>query len=209
MLKIKRIKCGMVNCYLIYENGRGILIDTATTGYQKRILKACRDIKVELIVLTHGHLDHAQNAAALSKELGAPIAMHEEDTRLIQDNLSEPMQAHTFLGKIVCFFSIESMKKNKMPVFKPDVFLKEGMSLMQYGINARVMQLPGHTKGSIGICVNEKYLFVGDALMHMFGVTPALLYGDQKKMLESATRLSYLSHHIIFVGHGKPIKQYR
>ena len=38
---------------------------------------------MRLLILTHGHIDHAQNAAFLSKELNIPIAMHKDDVDLI------------------------------------------------------------------------------------------------------------------------------
>ena len=69
MGKIERIKCGNGNCYLVSEGNNAILVDTSRTQYKDEILETCRKKDTKLIILTHGHVDHIQNAAYLSKEL--------------------------------------------------------------------------------------------------------------------------------------------
>lgn len=203
MTNIHRIKCGNGNCYIV-ENGKdAILVDTAKAEYKEKILNACKPFNIRLIVLTHGHFDHVQNAAFLSKELSVPIAMHKDDLGLIPDNMTQPLYAHTFLGKIVLSVSIKSFNSDNLPEFNPTVFLQDGDTLDAYGIPAKIIGFPGHTKGSIGIDIEEKHLIVGDALMNMFYPTVSMLYNDKEKMLESAEKISKLGKRIIFFGHGK------
>lgn len=65
MSEIHRIKCGNVNCYIV-KNGTGaILVDTGKKEFIDRVLEACRLHNVKLIVLTHAHFDHAENAARI------------------------------------------------------------------------------------------------------------------------------------------------
>lgn len=75
-----------------------------------------------------------------------------------------------------------------------------------YGIPARIISLPGHTQGSIGIDIMEKELIVGDALMNMFYPTASMLYNDRDMMLQSADKISGLGERQIYFGHGKPKK---
>ena len=84
MTVIQRIACGHVNCYLVTEKGNSILIDTAQSKYREKLYQICKEKQVRLIVLTHGHIDHIENAAYLSNCLQVPIAMHSEDTELIE-----------------------------------------------------------------------------------------------------------------------------
>lgn len=70
-------------------------------------------------------------------------------------------------------------------------------------MDAKVVELPGHTKGSIGIEV-ENNLFVGDALMNMFYPTVSMLYADEQEMLSSVKYISELRDKTIYFGHGKP-----
>ena len=63
-------------------------------------------IHVSLIVLTHGHMDHCQNAAYLANALQIPIAMNKKDMNLIPDNRKQSLSAKTLFGKIVLSFSL-------------------------------------------------------------------------------------------------------
>lgn len=156
-----------------------------------------------LIVLTHGHMDHCQNAAYLANALHIPIAMNKKDLNLIPDNRKQVLFAKTFLGKIVLSVSLSSFEKDSLEVFEPKIYLKNDDDLSEYGIAAKVVELPGHTKGSIGIKVDDN-LFVGDALMNMFYPTVSMLYADEQEMLSSAEYISELGDKTIYFGHGKP-----
>ncbi|MDE7231319.1 MAG: MBL fold metallo-hydrolase [Oscillospiraceae bacterium] len=205
MTEIHRIKCGNGNCYIIENGSSGVLIDTGKKEYAAKVLEACRGYNVKLIVLTHAHFDHAENAAEISERLGIPIAMSEKDVDLISSNNAQQLYSDTFLGKIVLSVSLKDFSKRAMPPFKPTVFLHEGDSLSEYGIDARIIELPGHTDGSIGIDVETKHLIIGDALMNMFYPTVSMLYHNKKEMLESAKKISALGSRTVFFGHGKPI----
>ena len=206
MEKVERIKCGNGNCYIVSNGENAVLVDTHMEKHRNNILNACKPYKIQLIILTHGHIDHVQNAAFLSKELNAPIAIHKADMGLLSDNMSQSLRADTFLGKIVLTVSEKGAFKEKIPEFVPTVFLSEGDMLDPYGISAEILSVPGHTDGSIAIDVSEKYLIVGDALMNMFYPAVSMLYHDKQTMLKSAERISGLKDRTIFFGHGKPVQ---
>lgn len=203
MVEIHRIAGGNVNCYIVAENGNAILIDTGRKKYREKILKKCRDFHVNLIVLTHGHMDHCQNAAYLANALHIPIAMSEKDNNLIPDNCRQSLSAKTFLGKIVLAASLKSFEKDSLEAFEPNIYLRDGDDLKAYGIDARIIELSGHTNGSIGLVIEDK-LFVGDALMNMFYPTTSMLYTDEQQMLSSAERIGKLGEKTIYFGHGGP-----
>ncbi|MDR0923466.1 MAG: MBL fold metallo-hydrolase [Hungatella sp.] len=206
MAEVKRIRCGSVNSYLIEEHGRAILVDTGRNGSEEKILAQCRKTKVELILLTHGHVDHVQNTAYLKKKLGVPVAIHKEDLSLIKDNFSEPLRFQGMLGMAVAEVSAKSSETDRIPEFTPEIFIDEGDWLKDYGINARIMGLPGHTKGSIGIDIDEKAVIVGDALMNMFYPGLSLVYCDRAEMLKSADKISALGARKVYFGHGGPVE---
>ncbi len=203
MVKIHRIASGNVNCYIVADNDNAILIDTGRKKYREKILEKCKEFHVSLIVLTHGHMDHCQNAAYLANALHIPIAMNKKDMNLIPDNRKQYLLAKTLLGKIVLSVSLSSFEKDRLEVFEPIFYLKNGDDLSEYGIAAKVVELPGHTKGSIGIEIEDN-LFVGDALMNMFYPTVSMLYVDEQEMLSSAKHISELGDKTIYFGHGKP-----
>ncbi|MBE6021791.1 MAG: MBL fold metallo-hydrolase [Cellulosilyticum sp.] len=205
MEKVERIQCGNGNCYIVSNGANAILIDTCREKYREKILNACKSYHMKLIVLTHGHIDHIQNAAFLLRELNVPIAMCRADSGLIENNMEQMLEAKTILGKIVLAASIKSFREDVIPAFTPTIFLSEGDTLNTYGLSAKIIAVPGHTKGSIAIDVNEKHLIIGDALMNMFYPTVSMLYHNQSVMLKSAEKIGRLGERIIYFGHGKPV----
>lgn len=203
MVKIHRIASGNVNCYIVADNDKAILIDTGRKKYREKILERCKKFHVSLIVLTHGHMDHCQNAAYLAETLHIPIAINKNDMDLIPDNRKQSLLAKTLLGKIVLSVSLSSFEMDSLEVFDPIIYLKNGDDLSEYGIAEKVVELPGHTKGSIGVEIEDN-LFVGDALMNMFYPTVSMLYVDEQEMLSSAKYISELGEKTIYFGHGKP-----
>lgn len=209
MSEIHRIKCGNGNCYIV-ENGTGaILVDTGKREYIDKVLDACKYYNVKLLVLTHAHFDHAENAAQISNTLGIPIAMNENDCNLIKSNTNQDLHAANIFGKIVIHASIREFSVRPMPEFEPSLLLRDGDSLSNYGIDAQIIALPGHTDGSIGVDVDGKHLIVGDALMNMFYPTVSMLYHDREEMLISAEKISSLGDRRIYFGHGKPLSNRR
>ena len=205
MSMVHRIKCGIANCYIVSDGVSGILIDTGTSLYLNTIIDACKSYKIKLIILTHAHFDHIENAAALSEVFRVPIGMHKDDVDLIQSFASQSMSAKAFLGKII-LSATKTSSKRKMREFAPFVLLEDGDDLTGYGITAKIIGLPGHTKGSIGIDIDKKAVIVGDALMNIFYPTVSLLYNDEKMMLNSAKKITELGERTVYFGHGKPLK---
>ena len=82
-------KLGYVNCYLI-ETGSGyLLIDTGCKNNRVELVReledaGCKQGNLRLILLTHGDFDHTSNAAYLREKFGAKIAMHAEDSLLLE-----------------------------------------------------------------------------------------------------------------------------
>lgn len=208
MEHVQRIVCGNGNCYLISNNKNAVLVDTGRKKYRQTVLDACKPFQVRLLVLTHGHLDHMENAAFLSKALHIPIAMHRADLELLEDNLKQSLSAHSILGKIVLAASIRTFQiVEHIPGIVPNVFLKDGDSLDSYGVpNIKIVGLPGHTDGSIGLDVEGRDLIVGDALMNMFYPTASMLYHDREVMLQSVEKIEKIGPRTIHFGHGKPVE---
>ena len=108
-MEIKRIRVGNGNCYLLINGGNAVLVDTAREKGREKILKACRGYHVTLIALTHGHVDHVQNAAFLAEKLNVPIAMHRADLELLQNNEAQPLAAKTLKGKYAFCTLVEKL----------------------------------------------------------------------------------------------------
>lgn len=88
--------------------------------------------------------------------------------------------------------------------FEPDVLLEDEQDLSAYGLDARVVHLPGHSSGSIGILAGDGDLFCGDLLVNV--MRPSLHYyiDDVAQAHESIRKLSGLGVQTVYPGHGKP-----
>lgn len=205
-MRVNRIKCGMVNCFLVKDGEDAVLVDTGTKAYRKKVEEACKKVSLSLIVLTHGHGDHAGNAAYLSKKFHVPVAIHKLDYPVVQGVPTEPLKAHTLLGKILLACSQHFLGKEKTDPFVPEVYLKQGQSLEEYGINATVIRLAGHTKGSIGLKIGMTDFIVGDALSNLFIPSLVPIYWDLDKVKQSAQVISQSGDRMIHFGHGKSVR---
>lgn len=204
MTEIKAISCGNVNCYLLSGDRGAVLVDTGRAGYGEKVLSACLGAGVRLILLTHGHPDHIQNTAFLSDRLGAPAALHPGDLDLLKDNLSQPLSAGTAFGKFLLALSRHSFRTQMSPAFLPQIALEDGQDLNPWGVDARVVALPGHTVGSVGVDVEGRALLVGDAMMNLAGLSPALLYTSREQLLNSVDKIHALGPRTLYFGHGRP-----
>ena len=204
MTTITQIKGGTDNCYVVSEGKSAILIDTSSGACVDQVIAECDKYEMKLIVLTHVHFDHAENAAALSKRYNIPVAIHKADEELFESFDKQPLKSYGLVGKIVLGLSLKVLRDTK--VDKPEnlIYVKEGDDLSSYGIKAKIIGLPGHTLGSIGVDVEQKHLFVGDELDNWLRPALGHLYYDFDSIKDSAQKIRNLGERTIYYGHGKP-----
>lgn len=204
MISIKRIKGGTDNCYIVAEGNKAILIDTASKANLDMVISECDKYEMKLIVLTHVHFDHAENAAELSRRYGIPVAIHKMDEELFESYDKQPLKPYGLVGLVVLGLSLKVLKNTKVERPENLIYVADGEDLSSYGINAKIIELPGHTRGSIGIDVDEKHLFVGDELDNWIKPGIGHLYNDLVAIRKSAEKLRILGDRTIYYGHGDP-----
>ena len=118
MATIVQIKGGTDNCYVIADGGKAILIDTASKPHINKVIAECDKYQMKLIVLTHVHFDHAENAAELSKRYNIPVAIHKADEELFESFDKQPLKSYGLVGKIVLGLSLKVLRETK--VEKPE-----------------------------------------------------------------------------------------
>lgn len=204
MIEIKRIKGGTDNCYLVTDGGQAILVDTASGQNLDQVMAECDKYTLKLIVLTHVHFDHAENAAALSARYGVPVAIHRKDEELFDSFDKQPLKSSGLVGCVVLGMSLKVLRNTT--VARPDnlIYVEEGDDLNAYGFNAKVIELPGHTLGSIGLDVEGRHLLVGDALDNWIRPGTGHLFYDKEATRNSAEKIRALGDRTIYYGHGKP-----
>ena len=202
MIKVERIKCAMVNCWLIKGENGSILVDTAVSRFKDRLLNELSTQNIKLIVLTHGHADHTGNTAFLAQHLKVPVAMCKRDEPILRNIKARPLYADNFFGKLILNGTVSSMYKPTE--FEVALNLCGGENLADFGVrDAEVIALPGHTAGSIGILAGGRDFIVGDAMMNMMKPTPGRIYEDEAALLESMVTIKKSGCKTIRTGHGK------
>jgi hydroxyacylglutathione hydrolase len=113
---------------------------------------------------------------------------------------------HTTPDKFGLLFRVVSVfvKPGPFDTFEPDIYVEDEQSLSQYGLDAKIVYLPGHTKGSIGILTSDGDLFCGDLMGSMMG-RPSLEFfiDDMAAAKASLERLRRLRVGTVYPGHGK------
>lgn len=140
------------NCSLIWceRTGLGALIDAG--GEAERLLELTEreGVRLEKLLLTHGHVDHAAAAGELSASLDIPIeGPHREDAFLL-DALPRQSEMYGF---------------PPAHAFRPRRWLEDGDTVRVGEVRLEVLHCPGHTPGHVVFFAREARLaFVGDVL---------------------------------------------
>lgn len=206
-LRIETIACGQANVYLLKNDKTAMLIDTGTSAYRDKVLGRCQNANVRLIVLTHGHFDHCQNSAYLAHKLNCAVGIAEEDKELLTEHRKRKVFGKGAWGRFYAWASNHNIRTKNIEAVEPDIMLKDGMSLSEYGIDGKIIGLAGHTKGSIGVLLPSGELFVGDAMQNIFVPAAALCYEDALQAKESYERIRKMNVAKLFFGHGRSIEE--
>ena len=200
-------RMGSVNCYLIKPDTGFILIDTGGSNSRKELLgelerAGCKPGLLKLILITHGDFDHTGNAAYLRDTLGGKIAMHPDDSDMVEqgDMFANRKKPNILIRKIIPFF----FGFGKAERFTPDLFVEDRDDLSVYGLEAKIISIPGHSKGSIGILTATTDLFCGDLLENMDEPVLNTIMDDVKTAKASVQKLESMTIGTVYPGHGKP-----
>jgi len=210
------------NVYFIGRpGGKWIVVDTGFPGGAHEILAAAEarfgsGSRPEAIVLTHGHIDHAGNAAALADELDAPIYAHQLEIPFLNGKCAYPPPDPT-VGGATAFLSrflprlrrdlggrLRELRLEKVP----------GVSGWQW------LPTPGHSPGHI--CLfreSDRLLLTGDALVTVNMESWSALLSRQRDLARppppftmdwvsaraSLEHMAALRPNVIAAGHGIPI----
>lgn len=181
------------NCTLMWdeESKVGAVVDPG--GDVERIEEAIAKVgvKVEKILLTHGHIDHAGGATELKAKLGGvPIEGPHRGDKSLLDNLASQGTAFGLVGA---------------RAVTPDRWLDEGETVQAAGATFSILHCPGHSPGSV-VFVNEaqRFILMGDVLFRGSIGRTDFPYGDHDALINAIkTKLLPLGDDYVFIcGHG-------
>ncbi len=164
------------NIWIIGDDREVVVVDAAHDHLS--IVEAVGGRRVRRILLTHGHNDHINAAAALADAVDAPIALHPDD-RMLWDVV--------------------------YPDRSPDIDLAEGARIDVGGHDLSVLHTPGHAPGCC--CFYDErtaVLFSGDTLFCGGPGATGRSFSDRPTILRTIRErlLKLPGHTVVHTGHG-------
>lgn len=151
-MRIEKFVTGIIstNCYLVIneETKQTVIIDPAACPSYLMGHIRNEGLKVEAILLTHGHFDHVMGIPGFLKEFDVPVYAHEDEKETLGDPALNLSRSYT-----------DGFR------FEEAAGISDGQRLDLAGFSFLVLHTPGHTPG--GVCYyieSEKVLFSGDTL---------------------------------------------
>jgi glyoxylase-like metal-dependent hydrolase (beta-lactamase superfamily II) len=189
-----------VNCYLLKNGDSVILVDTGAKGGEQKIISALSRFGVapealKIIIITHGHADHAGGCAYIREHYKVKAGINPKDT-----TVTKKLKGDTVMGSVMAFFTNFA----KPVTVTPDIALTDGMRLDEYGIPARIIELPGHTDGSVAILLDDGRFVAGDVFFNFSKPVPPHIAVNFDALYKNRERLNSLGITTVYPGHGKP-----
>ena len=174
----------MTNCYILCDEAAKVcaVIDPGDEPKRIEAMIASCGCSPVMILLTHGHFDHCTGVAGLlEKWPDLPVYIHEAD---VTDGV----------GGELTFRRLD--EKNQR-------YWREGDTLTVGGLTLRVMETPGHSRGSVCLLVEgQGVIFSGDTLFRGNCGRCDFPGGDYRAMLRSLARLGRLEgQYQVYPGH--------
>ncbi|MGI4874031.1 MAG: MBL fold metallo-hydrolase [Janthinobacterium lividum] len=192
-LRIQRF----VNVYFIETGtpGEWVLVDTGLAGSEKTIRKAAEELfgpgaKPQVILLTHGHLDHMGTALELAQGWGVPVVAHPLELPYVTQKALYPPSDPTVGGSL-------AFASRFFPTQLPDLSdVVQALPLEDehppHLAQWRWLHVPGHAPGQIALFrLADRTLIGADAFAttHHDSI-PAVLLG-RPKISRAGTPFNY------------------
>lgn len=186
-MTIKNFVLGLLsnNTYLAINetNKTCFLVDPSTPSKEVAEYIKTNGLKLDGILLTHGHFDHIGGVKFFKDKFGAKVYMHEEDV----DFIDNPLKISRRYDK-----------------FTVDVLVGDGDELELCGSKIKVLHTPGHSLG--GVCyILDNVIFCGDTIFDRSYGRTDLRGGNFCQLYESIKKiLDIQGCYTLLCGHGSP-----
>lgn len=181
---VKTIMTGEIqeNCYIVIDENtkKAFMVDPGDEGSKIADVVDSLGIKLEYILLTHGHFDHVGAVEYIADRYNVPFYINE-----IDEKWSEKVPS--LFGKLR----------------KADGYLKGG-DIVAFGDKSlKVISTPGHTEGGLCFLIDD-ILLTGDTLFRASIGRTDFPGGDFKSIIDSIkNKLLGLGDDItVYPGHG-------
>jgi len=195
-MKIETFVVGKLetNCYLIYDEktGEAACIDPGGDFEKISAFIDEKKLKVKNIFLTHGHFDHIGGNCLFDE-----VYMSKSDWWMLPKMVDSIPEAEKSLKVELNNLRKSMTETGYLRDITPETMIDLG------GLTVRVVALPGHTEGCIGLLlVEKKILLAGDAAtpqmcLFMDGYQPISVYQETLRFMESLDFEYFILGHFI------------
>jgi hydroxyacylglutathione hydrolase len=194
ILESKSLWVAETNAWIVApeRGGPAVVIDAPPDAGGIADLLARHDLYPEVLLLTHGHVDHMGGARQVG-EMGAAVHVHPADDYLTLDPAA---QLRAIFGFAPSGTYLPPPERHP---------LADGMEIETAGLTVEVRHTPGHTPGHCCfLLAGEGWLFSGDQLFAGSVGRTDLPGGDHAALLASMrTRVLHLDDDTrVLPGHG-------
>lgn len=208
-IEVHPVRLGIANAYIVRQEGT-ILVDTGAPGNETAILEAAKGLgiapeDIQLILLTHGHGDHAGSARRLRERTGSKVAVHRDDVEQLRHGNQGTLRATCLTGRLLGPFF--GGKKALYPPLEPDIVIGDSLDLRPFGVDGTVVPTPGHTPGSVSIFLANGEALVGDLIFPSIpSEKPCLPFwaDDPDEVKRSIGIIRARRPGKVYTGHGGP-----
>ena len=163
--------------------------------------------KIDYLVLTHCHYDHAANASFIREKMGAKTVIHKDEADYLRrGNMEIPEGTNAVTEKLVAFARKINFTINVEPC-EADIEIDDKFAIPGFeGIE--IIHTPGHSKGSVSILVDNEIAIVGDSMINvpMFRILPPFAE-DIALLKQSWTKLLATGCHTFLPSHGQAVSR--
>jgi hydroxyacylglutathione hydrolase len=207
---VQPVGLGHVNVYLIKTETGYILVDTGMPNSNQKLAASFQEYEVnpqdvQLIILTHGHLDHVGSTAYVKRITGAKVLSHRSYAENLANGKIEKAVPQNLLGRVLNIMT--GFLGSEIEAVTADIVMDDTYDLNEFGIAGKVIYTPGHSQSSVTIALDNGEVLVGDLIREekpgMVGL--GMFYEDQGTALDSAKRIAALNPLVIYLSHNTTI----
>jgi glyoxylase-like metal-dependent hydrolase (beta-lactamase superfamily II) len=161
-LTVRTLATPTANLHVVDAGGKRVLVDSGDAGTATELVAELTrqgvDPKtIDFLVVTHAHADHAGNARFFKDHYGTTIIAGRGDGQSIARGKNHKLCPRGFLAELL----VSRFQGASFDPFPVDRWVEGEQPFEALGPGARLLQVGGHTSGSLVLVVGDK-AFVGD-----------------------------------------------